>query len=140
MLQYSLWITSNWFFKQKLCKIEKYTPFSCFLGARYWNGCKSIISDLQGLKFSPVVSLWILFPIPQGRTILDSLINSYARSPMMSWLWTGSVEWSFIGCHVSPFQNSSLNLLQIKLKFVLFQTLLIEFNYDAWNKIYDDFP
>lgn len=39
-LLFSLWITSNWFFKQKLCKLKNSTHLCPYLfGARYWNCC-----------------------------------------------------------------------------------------------------
>lgn len=121
-------------FQKKVMQFKKQIhTFFLLLGDRSGNDCNYVISNLQVIKLVFVVALWIFFLIPQVRPILDSLIYSYVRSPMMTWLWTVSLEWSCMGCHVSLFPHSALKFLKMKPNFLPFQSYFTEFNSYAWN-------
>ena len=52
--------------------LKKIAPFPCFWGDRYWNCCISVILDPWDFIFSPLVSLWIFFPMSHVWPDLES--------------------------------------------------------------------
>ena len=119
---------------------KKYTPFTCFWGALYWNWIIFVIVDPQYLKLSLVVALWSFFQISQVWPDLDSSRKSYVQSPTMTQLWTSSIQRNCMNFHVSLFSPLAPKLIDKKIHSVYLQPLFTEFQSDAQRESYEGFP